>query len=513
MPTFSPYDPTANQNSLISLIMAPYRARAEALRTGGEAQARAAQISGQSYANMGQSLGQIATGAFSDYGKAAEMKQAQEAKAQRDARIRAVLPGVFSGDMKPEALFEAAGPDDAIAILKGVQAFGELHAGQVKDARDTAGRLALGAKKLPPDMLEAWWPELRTAAIKGKLGTEDTIPAKPDERYLDAVIDMASGKATEAKQPDGFTLSPGQQRFDAAGKSIANVPKPEEPPKPVYRQSADKRMLEKVGEVPAGAQIVQEAQPPRITVNTGPGTGALTPEGVEYAATQYRVTGVMPPMGMGNSQGRAAIINEAAKQVKALRQTPAMTIQKQAAFKSDAAALNRMRTMSSSAEVFETKALAQADKVVELSAKVGRSKWPIVNSAILAGNVEVAGDPDATLLLNAALTFTAEYAKIIEGSTGSAQGSSDAARRATERLLNPKYNHGTVEKAVDLMKWEMDQTIRGYDAVIGQITERMGGGAQVPAGVPGPAEGTQMPIPGIPGGVAELRNGKWIRVK
>ena len=70
-------------------------------------------------------------------------------------------------------------------------------------------------------------------------------------------------------------------------------------------------------------------------------TGALTPEGVEYAATQYRITGKMPTMGMGNSQGRADIINAAARQTKELGQSPVASIQRQAVFKADSGASSR----------------------------------------------------------------------------------------------------------------------------------------------------------------------------
>src|SRR5581483_5945138 len=107
--------------------------------------------------------------------------------------------------------------------------------------------------------------------------------------------------------------------------------------------------------------------------------GALTDEGVDYAATQYRVTGVMPALGMGNAQARAAIINKAAEQAKTLGLTPAAAIQKQAAYKADAASLTKMRTFASSAEAFDNKALQQADIVENLSSKVGRTSIPIVN--------------------------------------------------------------------------------------------------------------------------------------
>lgn len=216
-------------------------------------------------------------------------------------------------------------------------------------------------------------------------------------------------------------------------------------------------------------------------------TGGLDPEGVEYSATQYRLTGKMPPMGMGSAEARAAIINTAAKQAKELGQAPAVSIQKQAAYKADGAALQKMTTMGAAAESFETKALAQADIVENLSNKVDRTQFPIINSALLRGEKTIAGDQNTQLLYNAVTTFTSEYAKIMEGSTGSAAASSDSARKAAAELISPALNKGTLKATLDLMRREMRLTIEGYDATKAHITERMGGANPVIPPAPTPS--------------------------
>lgn len=232
---------------------------------------------------------------------------------------------------------------------------------------------------------------------------------------------------------------------------------------------------------------------PAAMNNSGGGNGALTDDGVEYAATQFRVTGTMPPMGMGNAQARAAIINKAAAQAKTLGQTPAASIQKQAAYKSDGAALTKMRQMSAAAESYETKALAQADIVDQLSAKVPRTSIPLINQAIISGQTHITGDPATAQYVNAIQTFSTEYAKIMEGSTGSAAASSDAARKAAERLVNAAQNPRQLKATVDLMRKEMRLMIVGYDATIDHITSRMGGGAPSPAPAGGGAPASETP--------------------
>ena len=227
------------------------------------------------------------------------------------------------------------------------------------------------------------------------------------------------------------------------------------------------------------------AEASHITVNVG-GPGALDPGGVEYAATQYRVTMTMPALGMGNAASRTAIINTAAKQARMLGQTPAVSIQKAAAFKADTAALTQMSKMRASAEAFENKALQQADIVQDLSDKVSRTQYPVINEALLSGKARIVGDTNTQLLFNALTTFTTEYAKIMEGSMGSVAASSDSARAAAAKLVSPGLNKQTLTKTLDLMRREMRLTVQGYDATIEHITQRQIGpsGAVTPGTLP-----------------------------
>jgi hypothetical protein len=210
---------------------------------------------------------------------------------------------------------------------------------------------------------------------------------------------------------------------------------------------------------------------------------ALTPEGTDYAATQYRVTGVMPSLGMGNAAARAAIINRAAEQTKEMGQSPAMAIQRQAARKADTASLTQLTKMQGSAESFENKALQQAGLIRDLSKKVSRTQFPIINEALLSGKKKVAGDTDTQLLYNAILTYNSEYAKIIEGSTGSVAAAGEYSQKKADSLMSAAFNNNTVEKSLDQMAREMQFTMDGYAASIDHITTRMGG-APPPSATP-----------------------------
>lgn len=201
----------------------------------------------------------------------------------------------------------------------------------------------------------------------------------------------------------------------------------------------------------------------------------LSPGALEMAATQYRLLGASGiPTRLGE-EARTRIMNEADAQNKALGHTPAAMVQQQYALKSDSKALDFVAKMRASNQSFESKAIAQAGKVEALSEQIARTDWVPLNEALMAGQTRVFSDPKTTALQNAIITFVSEYAKIIEGSTGSAAGSSDAARRAAEKLLNAGMSQGTVREVVALMKWEMKQTIKGWDATANIISARMMG--------------------------------------
>lgn len=242
---------------------------------------------------------------------------------------------------------------------------------------------------------------------------------------------------------------------------------------------ADKQLAISQGQLDLARQ--REKRESSQTVAGAGGAGNLTPEGLDLAATQYRVTGQMPPMGMGRTPERFAVINKAAEQTKLLGQTPANAIQKQAAFKGDANALKQMQTLSAGAQASESKAIGQIQLIRELSQKVPRTQIPLLNSAIQAGRINLLGDTNAQQLANAIQTFANEYGKIIEGSTASVAGASDTSRAVAGKLVNASMNPKTLDDVLRLMQREMDLTIAGYDASINHITEKMGGIPQTPA--------------------------------
>jgi hypothetical protein len=199
----------------------------------------------------------------------------------------------------------------------------------------------------------------------------------------------------------------------------------------------------------------------------------LDDDAVEMAATAYRLLGSKSIPTRISGADRSRIMNAAARQAKALGDKPVVTIQKQAAYQADSKALANIRKIASGAQAFEYKALQQLEIVRELSNKVDRTQFPIINDYLLRGQAHIFGDKNTQLFYNAVLTFTTEYAKIMSGSTNSAAASTDSARREAAELISTNLNKGTIDATLDLMRREMELTMRGYDVTEQHIRERM----------------------------------------
>jgi hypothetical protein len=496
------------------------RARAEALRAGGAAQARAAEVSGRNAQELAGTIGNIAQGVghqvtqYYEDKPRMEMQQLQLDAAKRDAHEEAALRAIFAKPEppKPEEIYQAVGPKKGAEILKGFAALRQENQKSYTSTQQLVGSITGGILALPEGLRAEAYTHARENLVSRGLVDPAQVPEQYDPAFLQSahVAAMTPDKQEDALNPRPVAVGSGGLANPRTGEMVVQPAAKAAPvEKPPAVGSFEDYVVRKYGQNPTPEQITEgrktyqqaDDRPiqPRITVNTpgAPGT-ALDPDGLEYAATQYRVTGAMPSLGNGNGQIKAAIINAAAKQTKALSQSPAVAIQKQAARKADGAALTAMTKASAAAESFETKAIAQADIVRGLSNKVSRTQFPIINGALLAGQRDIAGDANTQLLFNALTTFTSEYAKIVEGSTGSAAGSSDAARRAAASLISASLNKGTLAQTLDLMQKEMRLTVQGYGATIDHITGRMGG---VPA-QPG-IEDTKVPVPApaAPGGM------------
>jgi len=226
-----------------------------------------------------------------------ERKAAEPARlAAQDQAFMRLMAQSPDGMPDPQRVIGIYGPQRGLVVAQGMHAFGELQRGEVRDARDNAGRLALGLKVMSPTAQAALWAPVKAAAIKGGWGNAVPFPDTPDASFLDGLIQWGTGKEVEKKAP--FTLKPGEQRFDADGKPMASVSADKKPDtRPIEVQLAD---AFRNGDTATAAALQRAIRAGRAPVKptyewaTDPKTGKniyASPDEIRAGGMQKPVTG------------------------------------------------------------------------------------------------------------------------------------------------------------------------------------------------------------------------------
>src|SRR3990167_2815054 len=136
--------------------------RAQQAMMAAQARAQAQQASGQAWGGAVQQIGQQVGTAVTGYAREREeapiraqardarelelsnAREEQASRARASAQDRALMD-LFSGEQMPDpqAIMRVVGPQRGAAIVQGMSALQEIASKSVKDARETAGRLAV----------------------------------------------------------------------------------------------------------------------------------------------------------------------------------------------------------------------------------------------------------------------------------------------------------------------------------------------------------------------------------
>lgn len=481
---------------------------AELLLRQGDVQAQGLREGGRIYGQLASQLGQLPG---RTYGQVLDVRQDRQAQDERAQRMKlqqqqidtgAANEARLAGDEKRKqqaqqdqeavdtTLSQALNPDGSYNRAAAMSAATPATIAELTKAIDDAEKNAADVRAKKASLLQTEASTLKAQQEIAKLDAEHWGEALQDVKasgYNPTVLAhaiafghangfdpqpiaaaIASGRTVQ-EVVDGYLAGSTSQRELAAKEATAaRLPRP-----PLVTNRAGIRVPDVQGvEVPqtAGAQADEID---------------LSQDAVRDTAMRYHLFGASAIPTRINERDRKLILNENAKINTALGQSPAVAIQKQLALKADAASLTRATTLADASRAAQSKAEPQADLIVQLSDKVGRTKWPILNKAILAGKTTIEGDTDATLLLGALTEFTAEYAKIIEGSANSSAGASVESRKQAHSLVTAAMSKGTVKAQIAQMKQIMNWAIQGYDATIEGIGNRMTASGTPAAAPPG----------------------------
>lgn len=140
--------------------------------------------------------------------------------------------------------------------------------------------------------------------------------------------------------------------------------------------------------------------------------------------------------------------------------------------------LGRLITQRSLVQSFERTARSNLQLAQRLSREVPRSDWPLINRALLTGQIQT-GNTATARYINALIGARTEYAKVLSGATG-AQGLTDSARHEAEEMFSQYASPEMIDGLVDVAGQEMDNRIRAFDDqeayIRGQISGEGGEG-------------------------------------
>lgn len=175
-------------------------------------------------------------------------------------------------------------------------------------------------------------------------------------------------------------------------------------------------------------------------------SGQFTPQALDGAARQMLKTGTFPNLGWGQAAtgARIQIINRAFQLADQMPGGTEQTLANQSLYKATSDELRKVKTMQGVINTYEDSAKRQAQLVLSASAGMDRTRWTLVNKAIIHGETDIRSDPNASKLLNAIMVFSNEYAKVMTGQTTGA-AVSDAARKEGQQITSAAMSGQTLQ--------------------------------------------------------------------
>lgn len=205
--------------------------------------------------------------------------KAQQAGRETAATESAALRDLFSRETAPtqEEIYSVVGPERGVKIVEGLAALQDVELTRFKSQQEVVAATLAGMDALPEDARAEFYPAVRQNLVARGIITEKDAPAAYDGQWWQQARNY--GQAPQ-KPAEGFTLSPGQQRFGADGKPIASVPKPVDTPPPPTVGSFEDYVTQKFGPRPTAEQITEArrtygdaGRAPNVSVNVS-GTGS-----------------------------------------------------------------------------------------------------------------------------------------------------------------------------------------------------------------------------------------------
>lgn len=500
---------------------------AQLMIASGNVQAEAARRKGELWGSTMASLGQIPQQVqqirqqrddralqADAYGRQREMEQLtledKRAAADKRRRMQEVLS---SAEDLPSALtaLERIDPQAALELqndlvtngMKRIEAIARI-APTVKDQQShMAARQELSALGIPVPLTYTpeWWDERMMAAMTGKEQI-DLLRQQRQDRQAENQQGVRRMLGEAVVQRGGQPLDPGTQQtmegmalqegVTLPASMTRQAPLPPNPTEASLAAAAARGDPDAV----AALRILKQQNATAADVT------ALSAEGLDMAALNYKRTGLMPALGMGDRSTRQNIINRAAQLTTADEERISAGIGdiagNRANYRADSGSLAALQKQRDAITSFEQTASKNIDIFLETAGKIVDTGSPFANSVARAVSGQALGSPDVAAYNAARQVAINEVAKITSNPNMSGV-LSDTARKEVE-AFNPA--NATLKQTVAVMRilkrdmanrtLALDETLRAIRARMGGQQRNQSSSPQAPAGwkyVPKPGGG------------------------
>jgi hypothetical protein len=226
----------------------------------------------------------------------------------------------------------------------------------------------------------------------------------------------------------------------------------------------------------------------KLQANQQEGGDPETKQIGDSLAWQYYFTGKAPPFGMGNSPIRSAFLKgleDVRSQMGLTQEQFAATMGTQHAATH---ALNALGSKIAVLEPAEKTALKNFDYAVDLAKKIDPSQFPIINKALLAGDIQ-SGDPTAAAYKLAMYTALREYTRVSSGNTGAA-GLTDSQIKEADSLFNFSSSLPQLIATRNAAATDMNNVMNSYQDQFNSVKQVADQGTAPPAAGASPAADT-----------------------
>lgn len=343
----------------------------------------------------------------------------------------------------------------------------------------------MGGVDIAPDLQQLQQADaLAQTELRGKRALalkNETDAAKTDNELIlshlqtigglvGAAVDEPTYQLNKQKAADmGYDVSDLPEHYDA--NYVANLQKRTLTAKDQLERSNPKLEMADLGSTkqpynpytgaPVGQGMKVTLSPDQAADNARDKSqaAAMSHEALVNAATRYNIDGTLPPLGMGGSSARTAILNIAAELNAGVDPTDQRL--RQISATAGIGSLKALVKNEGAVGAFEKTFTKNVDLALSLNDQRNHSGIPVAQRWLNAGRKAISGDPELRQFDIAIKSVVNEYTKIISGSMGNTALAQSEIKRMEDKL-NSAQTPEEVRAVFEFMKRETQNRMAGF---------------------------------------------------